>query len=185
MVDTVPYGITEALLAFCRNIAPSRPTFIPSKPSADAQVSACFDNVARKVERAGGSVESGWAVWSVPGIYFEAEHHGVWRNRRGELVDVSPQPNKARQILFLPDSEVPYDPLRYRSNILRPASDDPLAIELVDLVNRRNEIQDAYRVGGNRIALFTVSDQHNLREIQRRLQEIWTLLVVSGRMKRG
>ncbi len=179
VIDTVPHRVTEQVLAFCRTIAPGRPTFISSKPSTDAQPSACFDNVARKVERAGGSVASGWVIWSVPGIYFEAEHHGVWRNRRGELIDVSPQPNSGRRILFLPDPGAPYDPLRHRSNILRPASDDPRAIELVELANRRNQIQDAYRQGGNRIARFTLSDQRDLDEIQRRLQRL--LLELTGK----
>lgn len=176
MVDTVPEKISALLLDFCHTIASGRPRFIPSKPSADAETSACFDNVARKVERAGGSLASGWAIWSVRGIYFEAEHHGVWRNRRGELVDVSPQPNSGRRILFLPDPDAPYDPLKHRSNVLRPASDDPRAIEFVELANRRNEIQDAYREGGNRIALFTLSDQRELGEIQRRLERLWVEL---------
>lgn len=173
MIDTVPQQLSAPLLDFCQSIARARPAFIPSKPSMDAQPSACFDNVARKVERAGGSVAWGWAIWSVPRIYFEAEHHGVWRNRRGELVDVSPQPNSARRILFLPDPDTPYDPLEHRSNILRPASDDPRAIEFVELATRRNQIQDAYREGGNRIALFTLSDQRELGEIQRHLQRLW------------
>lgn len=179
MTDTVPRQLSAPLLEFCRTIVPSRPKFIPSKPSADAQPSACFDNVARKVERAGGSVAAGWAIWSVPGLYFEAEHHGVWCNKRGELIDVSPQPNSGRRILFLPDPGAPYDPLRHRSNILRPASDDPRAIELVELANRRNHIQDAYREGGNRIARFTLSDQRELGEIQHRLQ--YLLLNLTGK----
>ena len=107
MVDTVPRTINEPLLAFCDIIAPRRPKFIPSKPSADAQPSACFDNAARKVERAGGSLVSGWAIWTVPGIYLEAEHHGVWQNKRGDLIDVSPQMNAGRRLLFLPDPNVP------------------------------------------------------------------------------
>jgi hypothetical protein len=176
MIDTVPSKITEPLLAFCRTISPHPPKFIPSRPSADAQASACFDNVGRKVSRAGGSIACGWAIWRLPGVYFEAEHHGVWRNRRGELVDVSPQINGARRILFLPDPEVQYDPLGYRSNVLQPASDDPLAVEFVQLANRRNAIQDAYREGGVRMAVFSSSDQRELAEIQLRLQAIWAAL---------
>jgi hypothetical protein len=176
MANTVPPKITEPLLAFCRAIAPGRPQFIPSKPSADAQPSACFDNTLLKITRAGGSIAYGWAIWSRPGIYFEAEHHGVWRNRRGDLVDVSPQFNGARKILFLPDADARYDPLKHRSNVLRPASDNPLAVEFVALANRRNQIQDAYREGGNRIAMFTLSDQRELGEILRRLQELLQLL---------
>jgi hypothetical protein len=50
---------------------------------------------------------SGWAIWTVPGIYLEAEHHGVWQNKRGDLIDVSPQMNAGRRLLFLPDPNVP------------------------------------------------------------------------------
>jgi hypothetical protein len=181
MIDTVPSRMTERLLAFCRSLSPHPPKFIPSKPSADAQASACFDNVARKVSRAGGSLVCGWAIWRLPGVYFEAEHHGVWRNRRGELIDVSPQINGARRILFLPDPEAAYDPLEHRSNILRPASDDPLALEFVQLGNRRNVIQDAYRQGGARLAVFTSPDQRELAQIQIRLQEIWASLPAVAR----
>jgi hypothetical protein len=155
MADTVPSKITERLLAFCRTVAPTRPRFIPSKPSTDAQPSACFDNTERKVERAGGSLVCGWAIWSLPGVYYEAEHHGVWQNRRGAFIDVSPQINGSRRILFLPDPEAAYDPLSYRSNILQAATNDPLATEFVELANRRNQIQDGYREGGARIALLT------------------------------
>lgn len=178
MVDTVPSRITEPLLAFCRTIAPARPRFIPSKPSADAQPSACFDNTARKIDRAGGSLESGCAIWSLHGIYYEAEHHGVWRNRRGDLIDVSPQINGSRRILFLPDPDADYDPLKHRSNILQAATYDPLAIEFVELANRSNQIQDSYREGGNRIVTFTLPDRHELDEIQLRLQHIWKALQV-------
>jgi hypothetical protein len=48
-------------------------------------------------------------------------------------------------------------------------------VEFVELANRRNQIQDAYREGGTRIAVFTASDQLELGEIQLRLQQIWKM----------
>jgi hypothetical protein len=173
MLNTVPKTISPEIRAFCLSIAPSRPLFIRSKPCRTAMPSACFDNVADKIMRAGGSMSCGWAIWIVPGICYEAEHHGAWRSRGGEIIDVSPQPNNGRRILFLPDDAAPYDPQAHRSNIIRPVEGNPLASQFVELANRRNAIQDAYRADGNRVALFTISDQRELEEIRVGMLRLW------------
>lgn len=170
--DTLPKTMTTGIRSFCRTITEGDPVFVRCRPDRDAVASECFDNVARKVARAGGSVVSGWAIWTTPGVYFEAEHHGVWRRRTGELVDVSPQPNLPKRILFLPDPKAVYDPLKHRDNVLVAASDDPAALEFVALGNRRNQIHGAYRAGGNRLALFTLSDQKELGVIETRLKAL-------------
>lgn len=172
MPDTLPKSVSAEMRSFCRSISEYDPIWVRCRPDRDAVASECFDNVARKVARAGGSVVSGWAIWTTPGVYFEAEHHGVWRRRTGELVDVSPQPNLPKRILFLPDPEAVYDPLSHRDNVLVAASDDPAAIEFVALGNRRNQIHGAYRAGGNRLALFTLSDQKELGVIETRLRTL-------------
>lgn len=119
--------------------------FIRSKASSDAQLGYCFDNVARKIERAGGTTACGWAVWHFPGAYFEAEHHGVWRKRSGELVDVSPQYNTYPKILFLPDPTAVYDPLSFRSNQVVADGEAPRSIEVVALMRERYAVLDACR----------------------------------------
>lgn len=176
MPDTVPRTVTPGIRAFCGTLADSKPVFVRCRPDGDAIASECFDNVARKVARAGGSVASGWAIWSIPGVYHEAEHHGVWRRRTGELVDVSPQPGLPKRILFLPDPNAIYDPLVHRNNVLVAASDSPVAAEFVQLCNRRNEVLGAYRAGGNRLPLFTLPDQKELGLIEMRLKGLWVLL---------
>lgn len=131
--------------------------------------------------RAGGSLASGWAIGTTPGVYFvEAEHHGVWRRRTGELVDVSPQPHLPKRILFLPDPNAIYDPPVHRNNVLVPASDGPAVLEFVALGNRRNEIHGAYRAAGNRLALFTLSDQNELGLIEARLRGLSAELLRSA-----
>lgn len=180
MPDTVPKAVTPGIRAFCRTLAEGEPVFVRCRPDGDAVASECFDNVARKVARAGGSVLSGWAIWTTPGVYHEAEHHGVWRRRTGELVDVSPQPNLPKRILFLPDPDAVYDPLVYRNNVLEAASDEPAAVEFVALGNRRNEIHGTYRAGGNRLALFTLSDQNELAVIETRLKALSVQLLRYG-----
>lgn len=150
--------------------------FVASKPSAGAVQSFCFDNVAQKMERAGGTVAYGWAIWSFPDIYFEAEHHGVWRNRQGKLTDVSPQLNSARRILFLPDPQATYDPLSYRSNVLKAAGDNPLAVEFVRLANARNALLDKYREGGARLVAISRHDDAEQKRLEQRLRELWPML---------
>lgn len=180
MPDTVPKIITVGIRAFCRTLSDEAPVFVRCRPDGDAVASGCFDNVARKVARAGGSIASGWAIWTTPGVYHEAEHHGVWRRRTGELVDVSPQPNLPKRILFLPAPDAVYDPLVHRNNVLEAASDDPAAVEFVTLGNRRNEIHGAYRAGGNRLALFTLADQKELGVIETRLKILSVQLLRYG-----
>lgn len=178
--DTVPRTVTPEIRAFCRTFAAGDPVFVRCRPDKDAIASECFDNVARKVARAGGSIVSGWAIWTTPGVYLEAEHHGVWRRRTGELVDVSPQPNLPRRILFLPDPAAVHDPLAPRDNVLVAIGDDPAAVEFVALGNRRNKIHGAYRVGGNRLALLPRSDQEELGAIEARLRTLSALLPRCG-----
>ncbi|HKX77566.1 MAG TPA: hypothetical protein VJM34_03500 [Novosphingobium sp.] len=174
-MSTVLKKLSPAILAFCATISSERPIFVRSRPSADAQPSACFDNVARKIERAGGQTAFGWAVWHVPGLYFEAEHHGVWRNRQGALLDVSPQLGQAAKILFLPDPGALYDPRRFRSNILEPVDDSPVATEFVTLARARNALLDAYRTGEYMVAILSGADQAELDCIDRRLKVLWAL----------
>ena len=121
--------------------------------------SFCFDNVEARIGRAGGATVFGWAIWHLRGAYYEAEHHGVWRKRSGELVDVSPQLNGYGKILFLPDETAVYDPARIRSNIIVAESDDPPAVELAAASRRRNEILDSYRMPGVSAAFLSPQDQ--------------------------
>lgn len=170
MVNTVPKALTAGLLEFCRTISAERPVFIRSKPPADARLATCFDNVERKIERAGGSVAYGWAIWNLKGYYFEAEHHGVWCNRSGLLIDVSPQLANPRKILFLPDPSAVYDPQHRRTNIIRAEIDKPVARELVELAIARNAILTNFRFGG-RTPTFH-SDEAELIRLEARIREV-------------
>ena len=61
------------------------------------------------------------------------------------MLDISPQLNGYRKILFLPDETARYDPASTRSNVIVAENDTPLAIELVAASTKRNEILDSYR----------------------------------------
>lgn len=170
--NTVPRSLTPALLEFCASIAAAEPVFIPSVPIKRAMTSFCFDNVAQKVREKGGSIAYGWAIWHMPGLYFEAEHHAVWRNKPGNLIDVSPQMGGRKRLLFLSDESAIYDPFALRPNVMAPDGDSERARLMVDLGNRRHALLIRCRVPGTAEIRLYEHDQLELAEIDRQIQTI-------------
>jgi hypothetical protein len=170
--DTVPEALTPQLKAFCRTISDSDPVFISSVPFQSSSSSFCFDNVAAKVRRNGGSIAYGWAIWNLQSFYFEAEHHAVWRNKLGNLIDVTPQMGKRRRMLFLPDDGAIYDSNQPRQNILFPDGNSAAAVEMTDLGNRRHSLLTRCRMPGTpKIQLFE-RDQIELAQIDIQIQAL-------------
>lgn len=174
--ETLPRVLTARLLEFCRSISAEQPRFIASRPSKDALLDYCYDNVSRKISRAGGSLVCGWAIWQTKGVYFDAVHHCVWRKRSGETLDVSPQQNNYNKILFLHDETSAFDPLNVRDSLFAPDSDDPLALEFVFLAKRRTQIHNSYKSGGAMFAFFSNADQAELDQLNGRMGEIMRML---------
>lgn len=170
--NTVPRSRTPAMLDFCASIAPAEPVFIPSVPIRRAMTSFCFDNVAQKISEKGGSTAYGWAIWHMPGLYFEAEHHAVWRNKLGNLIDVSPQMGGRKRLLFLSDANAMYDPFAPRQNIMGADGDSERARRMVDLGNQRHTLLTRCRVPGTAEICLYEHDQLRLAEIDRQIQEI-------------
>lgn len=146
--------------------------FITSVPVQGAVQSFCFENVQRKIRRSGGTTACGWAIWHIPGLYFEAEHHGVWRNKTGGLIDVSPQLGGRRRLLFLPDERAGYDSRYPRQNIMGPDGDSPEAHELAELGNRRHSVMMRCRVPGTAEIRLYDADQLELAQIDQRIQAL-------------
>jgi hypothetical protein len=166
MIGTLPRGIDQNTINFCRSISPHDPVFIPSRPGKNAVPSHCFDNSAAKVKRSKGSVMHGWAIWHVPGLYFEAEHHGIWRKADGTLLDVSPQIFDYDRILFLPDPDAVYDPANIRDNIFVADGDSAEALAVVELAGQRNAIYKIYRSDDDvTIADFSAEHQSMLADL--------------------
>lgn len=170
--NTVPRSLTPALLEFCATIASAAPVFIPSIPIKRAITSFCFDNVAQKVREKGGSISYGWAIWHMPGLYFEAEHHAVWRNTLGNLIDVSPQLGGRKRLLFLPDDSAVYDATAPRPNIMAADGDSELARQMVDLGNRRHALLIRCRVPGTAEICLYDHDQVELAEIDQQIRDV-------------
>lgn len=170
--NTLPRSLTPSLLSFCASISSGKPAFIPSISIKRSVTSFCFDNVARKVRTSGGAVAYGWAIWHLPGLYFEAEHHAVWRNKLDNLIDVSPQLGGHKRLLFLPDETAVYDPFAPRRNIMGQDGDTDAARAIVDLGNRKHAILHRCRIPGTAEIRIYEQDQWELFEINRQLQAL-------------
>jgi len=170
--NTVPRSLTPALLEFCALIAPAGPVFIPSVPIKRGVTSFCFENVAQRVREKGGSIAYGWAIWHMPNIYFEAEHHAVWCNALGNLIDVSPQMGGRKSLLFLSDDSAVYDPFALRPNIMAPDGESPRARRMVTLGNQRHALMVRCRVPGTSEVRLYDADQLELAEIDRQIRVV-------------
>lgn len=107
MPNRVPSDITPEILAFCRQLDPTRaPLWVPVRPAPGASAAHDLTTLKGQVARHGGRVQFGWTLWEFPGWYLEAEFHPVWSSAQAELIEVTPGPAAAQlsRILFLPDA---------------------------------------------------------------------------------
>jgi hypothetical protein len=52
----------------------------------------------------GGSIQFGWVLWeNKQADFIEAEFHSVWKNLKGELIDITPRQDNEKKILFIAD----------------------------------------------------------------------------------
>lgn len=106
---STPRRTTQAILALCDEINPgAKPFEVPVRPADQSEKDECFHNVRQIVEKEGGTLLYGWAIWEWPKVLVEAEHHAVWE-KDGVFIDVTPKLNKEKRILFLPDPQRAYD----------------------------------------------------------------------------
>jgi len=68
----------------------------------------CLTDVPGYAWQHGGEAIFGWIIWEVPGLLLEAEFHTCYKDEDGKLIDITPKPDRERQILFLPDSHRVY-----------------------------------------------------------------------------
>lgn len=83
------------------------PEIVPIIPEPYAKYEQCFNNVAEKVKRDGGSVHYGWAVF-LSQIICEGERHAVWESPEGELLDITPRDPEVDRIMFISDNNLVY-----------------------------------------------------------------------------
>jgi hypothetical protein len=114
-------------LGLCSQITTGTPYYVPLHPDSLAEAQQCFQNVASKIERHGGTRTVGWRIWERPGLYIEAEFHAIWQPPEGEPIDITPLHDGEASILFLPDKTRLYKG-RQRDNI-RLAMADSLPLQ--------------------------------------------------------
>jgi hypothetical protein len=103
--NRTPGEITPEVLAFCRQIDPTRePLFVPRRPAPGAASGNPFALLKDHASRHGGRVQYGWTITEQPGWYLEGEFHAVWVAPTGELIDITPGQEGVSRLLFLPDS---------------------------------------------------------------------------------
>ncbi|TFF37888.1 hypothetical protein [Mucilaginibacter psychrotolerans] len=83
------------------------PINVTVQPEIGAKPSNCFNNVARKVAKEGGSIVYGWALLPQRHI-LEAEKHAIWKMPDGEYVDITPRPFPIPMLQFVIDDEFEY-----------------------------------------------------------------------------
>src|SRR5260370_23371280 len=87
-----PPSLSSSVLEFCRHVNPAGlPVYVTITPMVGCRANDCFGCVKQKVERDGGRVQFGWAIWEWPGVYIEAEHHAVYEGQPGPpWLDITP-----------------------------------------------------------------------------------------------
>lgn len=104
---TTPPTIDKNVLKFCKTLSPgAKPIFVNVSPQSWARFNYCNKNVERMIALQGGEMVLGYKIWYVPNLYIEAERHAVWRNSKGNLVDITPNKDGERRILFLPSPDL-------------------------------------------------------------------------------
>ncbi len=108
MPTTTPSTISAEILQFCAMISPEPPVMLPVHPAPYSLLSECFNNVDAVLADYGGERILGWLIWERAGAFIECEHHAIWKDEHGNLIDITPHADGEAQILFLrDDSAVP------------------------------------------------------------------------------
>ena len=104
MTTVTPALIDDSIRALCSRLVPDGvPIYVSVHPEHDAEIEDCFVNVARKVNREGGTILHGWQIWDWVGVLVEAEFHAIWVSPDGANVDLTPKKDGEQRILFLSD----------------------------------------------------------------------------------
>lgn len=160
-MNLTPRIVTEDIKNFCLGIQHGAdPIYINITPEPDCQPGNCFFSVKTKVERFGGRIQFGWAIWEWPQVYVEAEHHGVYEPESGPpWIDITPSGDpQIRRRLFLPDdgSVYNFDNRMRKDNIRHALADDPMIRDLfragehmTEINNRIPELGDVTLTGEN------------------------------------
>lgn len=129
-----PKRISKQIKDFCKSITTEfEPLYVKIIPEPYAEQLKCFNNVESKIQKDGGSIQYGRAIWEWKNVLLQAEFHVVWKSSDGELIDITPQDTwQSRRILFLPDNSITWTG-KVVDNIRLPLNDSIKLKEFVRL----------------------------------------------------
>lgn len=105
----VPSASAPHALAFCASVVPgAAPELVEHAPLLGEPMKECFSIVPKQVAAHGGEQLNGWCIWQAGGMFVEAEFHAVWKRPAGQLLDITPRPFHASEVLFLADAKREY-----------------------------------------------------------------------------
>lgn len=144
----VPIPDSDAVLKLRQSLRTNRAAAtVRVIPAPRAMEGCCHQNVREKVNRVGGRMQLGWAVWQHSNLFIEGELHAVYDPGDGrEWIDCTPNsfPDGSRcpEILFIPNDNESYD---FRStdiadNVRVPLVDDPRVLEALRLASDKNRL---------------------------------------------
>ena len=94
-----------------------------------AKIHNCFMNVAEKVNRDGGKIIYGRAIFYTD-LVCEAEMHAVWESPNGELIDITPRECAFEEIMFVYDEDFVYEN-QLVDNIRINSTDNPIVEDFI------------------------------------------------------
>ena len=83
------------------------PEIVPVRSEDYATEGFCYRNVAEKIRRDGGKICYGRIVWEDE-ISCYGEHHAVWEDENGNLIDITSWKDGTNAVMFVPDNSEPY-----------------------------------------------------------------------------
>ena len=102
-----PKTIDSDITDFCEYISNNnKPYFLKINPFQWSKVNCCDLNVKKVIREKGGKIIFGFKIWSIPKMYVEASLHCIWEDSNGNLVDITPNEDGEKTVLFLPDSRL-------------------------------------------------------------------------------
>lgn len=147
---STPKLISDDVRRLLRKIGTSQdPFYVSVAPVPGARPAECHANVRVTVQNNGGEHILGWIIWEWPGKLIEGQLHSIYRSASGEYVDVTPQPDGERTILFCPDASYAYSGVQ-PDNVRLVLSDDRETLRRVRIAEQRHRLHLQYRMPDGR-----------------------------------
>jgi hypothetical protein len=118
----------------------SEPLTVKCTPEKGAEINDCFPLVETKVIEHGGESVLGWHILEST-LLVEAIFHAVWRTEGGALIDISPKPIPAAEILFLQNTNAVYEGKQV-DNIRVNISGNRLVDDLIEICEASYRLQN-------------------------------------------